>query len=308
MRFWFARNGKVPIREQLATQVVLGILCDDLPPGQRLPSTRDLARRFHLHANTVSAAYRQLERELWVEFRHGSGVYIRRSKPETQLHSTLALDHLIANLFRSARQLGSPLSAVQSRLHEWLAMQPPDHFLLIEPDEELRRIVINEMRQAVTFPVAGEGMEVCGSVERLRGAIPVVLPNKKEKVQQALPAGTDCLVLPIQSVPRSLSEWLPAPPDTLVGIASRWPGFLKLARTMLVAAGFHPDTLVFRNTSKPGWQKGLKQMTAVICDSVTASQMPKRCMVIPFALLSEAALAELRCYQQFITAPLTHPL
>jgi GntR family transcriptional regulator len=187
-------------------------------------------------------------------------------------------------------------------------MQPPDHFLLIEPDEELRRIVINEMRQAVTFPVAGEGMEVCGSVERLRGAIPVVLPNKKEKVQQALPAGTDCLVLPIQSVPRSLSEWLPAPADTLVGIASRWPGFLKLARTMLVAAGFHPDTLVFRNTSKPGWQKGLKQMTAVICDSVTASEMPKRCMVIPFALLSEAALAELRRYQQFITAPLAHPL
>jgi DNA-binding transcriptional regulator YhcF (GntR family) len=163
MRFWFARNGEVPIREQLATQVILGILCDDLAPGERLPSTRDLARRFRLHANTVSAAYRQLERELWVEFRHGSGVYIRKSKPETQLHPMLALDHLIANLFRSARELGSPLSAVRSRLHEWLAMQPPDHFLLIEPDEELRRIVINEMRQAVTFPVAGEGMEVCGS-------------------------------------------------------------------------------------------------------------------------------------------------
>jgi GntR family transcriptional regulator len=92
MRFWFARNGEVPIREQLATQVILGILCDDLVPGQRLPSTRDLARRFHLHANTVSAAYRQLERELWVEFRHGSGVYIRKSKPATQLHPTIALD------------------------------------------------------------------------------------------------------------------------------------------------------------------------------------------------------------------------
>ena len=79
MRFWFARNGGVPIREQLVTQVVLGILGGDLAPGQRLPSTRELARRFHLHANTVSAAYRQLERERWVEFRHGSGVYIRKS-------------------------------------------------------------------------------------------------------------------------------------------------------------------------------------------------------------------------------------
>jgi DNA-binding transcriptional regulator YhcF (GntR family) len=308
MRFWFARNGEVPIREQLATQVVLGILCNDLAPGQRLPSTRDLARRFHLHANTVSAAYRQLERELWVERRHGSGVYIRKSKPETQLYPTLALDHLIANLFRSARELGSPLSAVQSRLHEWLAMQPPDHFLLIEPDEELRRIVINEMRQAVTFPVAGEGMEVCGSLEKLQGAVPVVLPNKKEIVRRVLPAETDLLVLTVQSVPLSLEEWLPVPKDTLVGIASRWPGFLKLARTMLVAAGLHPDSLVFRNTSEAGWQKGLKQTAAVICDSVTASEMPKGCVVIPFALLSENALRELRRYQRFITAPLTHLL
>ncbi|MGA9143845.1 MAG: hypothetical protein WB007_08820 [Candidatus Acidiferrales bacterium] len=182
-------------------------------------------------------------------------------------------------------------------------MQPPDHFLLIEPDEELRRIVINEMRQAVTFPVAGEGMEVCSSLEKLQGAVPVVLPNKKEIVRRALPAETDMLVLTVQSVPHSLDEWLPVPTDTLVGIASRWPGFLKLAHTTLVAAGFHPDSLVFRNTSDAGWQKGLKQTAAVICDSVTASEMPKGYSVIPFPLLSESASAELRRYQQFVTTP-----
>ncbi len=166
MRFWFARNSGVPIREQLVTQVVLGILSDELTPEQRLPSTRELARRFRVHPNTVSAAYRQLERERWVEFRHGSGVYVRKSKPELPHSSVLALDQLIANLFRSARELGSSLSSVQSRLRQWLAVQPPDHFLLIEPDEELRRIVVAEMRQAVTFPVVGEGLEACGSAEQ----------------------------------------------------------------------------------------------------------------------------------------------
>jgi DNA-binding transcriptional MocR family regulator len=69
MQLWFARGSEVSIREQLVTQVVLGILSDDLRPGQRLPSTRELARRFRLHANTVSAGYRQLQRERWVEFR-----------------------------------------------------------------------------------------------------------------------------------------------------------------------------------------------------------------------------------------------
>jgi DNA-binding transcriptional regulator YhcF (GntR family) len=82
MQLWFARGSEVTIREQLVTQVILGILSDDLPAGHRLPSTRDVARRFRLHPNTVSAGYRQLERERWIEFRHGSGVYVRERKPE----------------------------------------------------------------------------------------------------------------------------------------------------------------------------------------------------------------------------------
>jgi len=138
MRLWFAHGTEVTLHEQLVTQVVLGILCGDLAPGQRLPSVRDLARRFRLHPNTVSAGYRQLEREGWVEFRHGSGVYVRNTKPDVSISPALTLDQLIANLFREARRLGAPLATVRSRLRHWLELQPPDHFLLIEPDEELR--------------------------------------------------------------------------------------------------------------------------------------------------------------------------
>jgi DNA-binding transcriptional regulator YhcF (GntR family) len=126
MQLWFARGSEVTIREQLVTQVILGILSDDLAPGQRLPSTRELARRFRLHPNTVSAGYRQLERERWVEFRHGSGVYVGERKPELAPSSALALDQLILRLFRSARELGAPLNTVRSRLRQWLELQPPD--------------------------------------------------------------------------------------------------------------------------------------------------------------------------------------
>ena len=304
MQFWIARHSEVPIREQLMTQIVLGILSGDLRPGLRLPSTRGIARRFHVHANTVSAVYRQLERERWVEFRHGSGVYIRRSKPEAPLSSTLALDRLIAALFSSAREIGASLDTVRSRLHQWLVLQPPDHFLLIEPDEELRRIVAAEIKQAVTFPVAACGMEECRMPEKLAGAIPVVLPSKVEKVRKALPAGTEFLTLHVRSVPSSLAPWLPARPDSLIGVASRWRDFLKSARTMLVAVGFHPDSLVFKDARKPGWEKGLRQTVAVVCDSLTATNVPKGCRVIPFPLLSESSLQELRQYQEFITRPL----
>jgi DNA-binding transcriptional regulator YhcF (GntR family) len=62
MRLWLAKNSEVPLREQLATQIVLGITSGDLKSGERLPNTRELARRFSIHSNTVSAAYRELAR------------------------------------------------------------------------------------------------------------------------------------------------------------------------------------------------------------------------------------------------------
>lgn len=302
MQLWFARGSEVTIREQLVTQVILGILSDDLAPGQRLPSTRELARRFRLHPNTVSAGYRQLEQERWVEFRHGSGVYVGERKPELVPSSALALDQLIAKLFRSARELGAPLSTVRSRLRQWLELQPPDHFLLIEPDEELRRILAAEIQQAVTFPVRSCGLQECPKTPD--GAIPIVLPNRAAALRQALPEGTDVLTLQVRSVPTSLAGWLPAPSGTLLGIASGWPNFLKLARTILNAAGFHSDALVFRDARKPNWQRGLQQTAAVVCDSVTATLLPAGCRAIPFPLLSESSIVELRRYVEFITRPI----
>jgi DNA-binding transcriptional regulator YhcF (GntR family) len=302
MQFWFARGSEVSIREQLVTQVVLGILSDDLAPGQRLPSTRQLARRFKLHPNTISAGYRQLQQERWVELRRGSGVYVAARKPEAPLSSAVALDQMIAVLFRSARTSGVSLPALRSRLRQWLELQPPDHFLLIEPDEELRRILTAEMKQAVNFPVVACGIE--DGRKKAEGAIPVVLPNRADAVRQLLPAAIEFVMLQIRSVPSSLGEWLPAPSGALVGVASRWPEFLKVARAVLNAAGFHPDSLIFCDARDANWQRGLKATAAVVCDSVTAGELPAGCKAIPFSLLSQSSIDELRRYAEFVTEPL----
>jgi GntR family transcriptional regulator len=249
MQLWFARGSDVSIREQLVTQVILGILSDDLAPGQRLPSTRELARRFHVHANTVSAGYRQLQRDRWVEFLRGSGVYVRASKPELPRSPRLAMDQVIANLFRSARKLGVSLPEVRSRLRQWLEVQPPDHFLLIEPDEELRRILVTEIAHATTFPVQSCAPEDCAKV--IAGAIPVALPNRAAAVRELLPAGTELVTLQIGSVPASLAGWLPAPPGLLVGVASRWPEFLKVARAVLTQPDFIPTALCYATRANP---------------------------------------------------------
>lgn len=305
MRFWISHASEVPIREQLVTQIVLAILSEDLKTGARLPSTRELARRFRVHPNTVSAAYKDLEKTGWLELRHGSGVYIREQLEQEPLSPELGLDRLIANVFRSARQTGIPLTVVRKRLRHWLDLQPPDHFLLIEPDAELASIVVAEIQKAVTFPVMASDLSECNSPEVLQGAIPLAMPSKVASVRKKLPEGIECIGLLVRSVTDSLVPWMPARKQAMVAVVSGWPDFLKRARTMLVAAGFDSDGLLVRDVRENGWEEGLSQTAAVICDSLTVTRIPKQCRAIPFPLLAQASLAELRRYEDFIKQPLT---
>ena len=303
MQLWFSRGSEISIRDQLQTQVVLGILSGELTPGQRLPSTRQLARRFHLHPNTVSAGYRQLQQGKWVEFRKGSGVYVRRQDAALR-PSALALDQLITNFFRSARKSGIPLAQVQSRLRHWLEMQPPDHYLLIEKDEALAHIIAAEIRQVVALPVTACRDDKVSVDQMLVGAIPVALAMSAPAVRESLPAHAELLVLELRSASNSLAAYLPAPPGSLIGVASGWPTFLKTARTMLIAAGFDPDCLVLRDSSQIHWQRGLKQCAVVISDTLTGQQLDGTCRVITFSLLADSSLKELREYQRFLQDPL----
>ena len=297
MRLWFAHSSEVPIYRQLVTQVVLAILCGDLRPGDRLPSTRELARRFALHPNTVSAGYRQLEREGWTERRRGSGVYVG-AKADVPSTPEQILDQHIAGFFRAVRELGLPAEAVRARVAQWIAAPPPDHFVVIDPDVELRRILLVEIGKMTSFPVAGVSIEDCALPETLAAAIPLCRPSKTKLVRAALPAGVELITLPIRSPNAWLNPWLPAPKTSLIGIVSHWPEFLSTARTMLIAAGLPSEVLVFRDAREARWQRGLEQATAILCDAFTATlpKLPAKPHIIVFPLLAETAGAELDGY------------
>ena len=97
----------MPLREQLTAQIKLAILSQDLKPGQKLPSTREIARRFKIHSNTVSAAYRELSESGWVDMRAGSGIYVRRFKLENTIEAQSDLDNLIVECWWSRGVRGS---------------------------------------------------------------------------------------------------------------------------------------------------------------------------------------------------------
>lgn len=295
MRIWISKNSEVPIREQLVTQIVLGIVSNDLKISERLPSTRELARRYDIHANTVSAAYRELARRGWVEFRKGSGVYVR-ARTDEPLENGLALDQLISRFFRNLREEGYSLAEIQTGIQRSLSTQRPDHFLLLEPDPDLRDILIAEISAATNATVKGVGRD--DGVDSTAGAVPLVLYGHMEEFADRIKPETDVLVLHSASIVESFRGETKPSPESLVAIVSRWPEFLRWSRTLLVAAGLDADALTFRDARERNWEKGLRSAAFVITDSLMAPRIPAQCQVKVFRVLAESSLAEIRKYAE----------
>lgn len=295
MRLWFSPASEVPIYRQLFTQIVLAILSSDLKPGDRLPSTRELARRFSIHPNTVSAGYRQLTEEGWAEYRHGSGVYVKTDAASPSTPEQI-LDKHIAAFFRAVRELKLSSETIRARVAEWIAAPPPDHFLLIDPDLDAREILLSEIRQASSWPAMAIPFEEAANPQVLAGALPLCRPSKTKAVRALLPVGVELITLQIRSANQWLAPELPSLKGKLVGVASHWVDFREIAKTMLAAAGVDPDLLVVRNPKRPRWQRGLDQTGGIICDVLTAStrELPKGPRIFVFSVVADTGRAELR--------------
>jgi hypothetical protein len=123
-----------------------------------------------------------------------------------------------------------------------------------------------------------------------------VLLSKLEATRACLPQGAECIALHVRSVPGALAAWLPIPPDALIVVASRWQDFLRWARTILLAAGAHPDAVECRDARRSDWQKGLAQVRVVIADILTARTTPPGCRTIAFHVIADDSLEMLRGY------------
>lgn len=294
MRLWISKHSEVPIREQLVTQFRLAILSEDLKPGQKLPSTRELARRYQIHANTVSAAYRELAERGWVNFAHGSGVYVRKFDAEAELDAETDLDQIISEFLKLARSKGYALTEIQARIRRWLQYQTPDHFLLIEPDPKLRQILAAEIQAATNFPVVECSVEECTARKSFVGAMPIAVVGQGEVVRAALPPHSHLLLLRLRSVTEALkNEKRPAPEDLLI-VVSVYSDFLDWSRSVLSAVGLDPLSLEFRDANQRGWQRGLASCTFVITETVTEKIIPANVKVRVFKMISDASLAELQ--------------
>ncbi len=296
MRLWLSKSSEVPLREQLASQIILGITSADLKPGQRLPSARELARRFRIHANTVITTYRDLAERGWIELRQGSGAYVLEKKAtnDGSEDGKLALDQLTTAFLQQARSRGFAIQDVKASVQYWLELQPPDHILVIDPDAALCEILMAEIAEATGWRVTGTNVDGCQDAKKLAGAQPVALYSRADAMRAALPPNTNCHLLHLNSVPAAMQGKEKPAPDALVAVVSGWADFLRWSHAILIAVGIEEAALNMRLTNEAGWQRGLRESAFVIADMLTAKQLSAELDTRVFRLIADASLAELR--------------
>ena len=76
---WSLR-GDAPIYAQLVEQIKQEIVSGGFPPGQRLPSVRDLATEAGVNPNTMQRALAELEREGLVYSQRTAGRFVTEDK------------------------------------------------------------------------------------------------------------------------------------------------------------------------------------------------------------------------------------
>lgn len=79
------KDGDLPTYRQIYEQLRGAISDGRLPPGQRIPSVRRLARSLKISCNTVSQSYELLHSEGYLQSRIGSGTFVNQQLPEDLL-------------------------------------------------------------------------------------------------------------------------------------------------------------------------------------------------------------------------------
>jgi DNA-binding transcriptional regulator YhcF (GntR family) len=293
MKIWLSKNSEIAIREQIVTQIKLGITSGDLAVGEKLPSTQEISRRFQIHSNTVSNAYQNLAENGLIEFKKGSGFYVCEVSAKI-VDGEATLDSLIAEFLKTAQSKGFSKPEIQNRLQKSFSDQVLKQIVLIESDKDFQEILIDEIRQATGVKVCGISFEDFRSEHTKFNANFAAMSDEENKIQSVLPPNKNCIFLKPRSVSASMTGETRPEREDLIAIVSGWEKFLFWAKTILIAANIESESLIIRSTKEENWKKGLKNTSMIICDSLTAKKIPQKEKIRPFYLISDESLKELQ--------------
>ena len=287
-----SKESEVPLRQQLAEQIVLQIATGKLQPGQALPSVRELARRLKIHHNTVSEAYQDLERRMWVVGRRGSRVTVRARKEASQAGTPSGLDDLINTLIQAAREQGYSLQSLRERVRWRLLAEPHDHILVVEADAGLGRLLKEEIRTAINWSVEScSRAELAAHPGLVVGALPVAAHYAIADVNPLLPQDRPAIALDFAAADQQIDLIRQRREPSIVAVVSVSEGFLQTASRVLATACGRRHVLqeFLLPLAEP---QGLSAADIVFADSIAVRDI-KHPGVIVYRLIAPASLTYL---------------
>jgi len=290
------RKGGVPLHDQLLAQLELQILGGAIAPGARLPSVRALARQLGLHANTVSAAYRELEAAGHVELKRGAGVFVRAGAPAT-LEEARGLDEMIRLAVATAFRKGYTGASIQAAVERWLRASPAERVVVVDPRPESIEIVSREVQDALSVPVSGCTLEELEAEPALlSGALTLVFPYHADKVTALVP-GAAVEVIHVELPPEEKELVLALPAGAMVLFISGSPLVLSFAAAVI--GGLRGDELLVETRPldrRAEWRRLLPAADLVLADLLAVATVrkarPKRLREL--RLLGSAGLERVR--------------
>ncbi len=289
------RRGGVAVKDQLVAQIEMKILGGELAAGQKLPSVRALARRLKLHANTISAAYGELETAGRLRLKRGSGVYVEECGID-RLEEAQGLDEMIRLALHKAFASGHSGPQIRAAVERWSA-NPPANIIVVDPALDLAEMLAAELRTFSNASVqAVEPDSIAREAGLLSGSLVLCLPYHIETVRRQAPSAA-IEEINIEIPEEAQSQISGLEPGSIVLLVSAAPTVLRFASVLL--RSMRGDELVIEVkdlAATPEWQRLVRVADLVVVDVTAAETVrlarPKRLLEI--RLLKPATIERMR--------------
>ena len=125
MRWLFSNDA--PIYTQLIQQVKVGIVTGAFPPGERLPSVRDLATEAGVNPNTMQRALAELERDGLVYSQRTAGRFVTEDNTMINTAKRSLAERHVKTFLEAMLRLGFQRDEIIDLISKELGEEEADH-------------------------------------------------------------------------------------------------------------------------------------------------------------------------------------
>lgn len=113
----------IPLWLQLRNRLVYLIASGKYEPGDKLPTTRELAVDLGVNYNTVSKVYQDIERDGYIVSKRGKGTFVAERKAEEKNADLNEVEVLTDEFIRQCIELGVPIEEIGPLVDRRIGLQ-----------------------------------------------------------------------------------------------------------------------------------------------------------------------------------------